>query len=275
MKVLPFKIPKPTNAAILFQVDEGVLYNSLHNHEEVQISFIKEGSGTLFAGDAIHSFVKGDIIVLGSHQPHVFNSDGKQALMHTVFFSLASFGDTFLALDEGKGIVDFYAFAKAGFKTSITPDIAALFNYIATAKGIYKLGYFINIITALKVAKHSPLSEFIYERHISEKDGKRMSAIFDYTLSNYHQDITLAQLAALTALTPHGFCKYFKQRTNKTYFTFLTEVRISKACTYLATDSDLTIGTIADLCGYKTLSHFNKSFKSIKGITPTVFRKGK
>lgn len=272
MKVLPFKIPKPSNAAILFQVDKGILYNALHHHEEVQISYIKEGSGTLFAGDAVHSFSSGDVIVLGGYQPHVFDSGSKHSLMYSVFFSLKAFGSTFLRLDEGMGIKDFHAFAKAGIKTTATADIVALFQHISQANGVHRLGYFIDLIAVLGITKYQPLSQFIYERHISEKDGKRMSSIFDFTLENFSQNIKLSELAELTAMTPHGFCKYFKQRTNKTYFRFLTEVRIAKASILLDAHKEIPIAEVADRCGYKTLSHFNKCFKLSKGLTPSSYR---
>jgi AraC-like DNA-binding protein/quercetin dioxygenase-like cupin family protein len=272
MRVLPFKIPKPSNAAILFQVDQGVLYNALHHHEEIQISYIKKGTGTLVAGDTVHSFSAGEVIVLGSFQPHVFNSDTADCLMYSVFFSAASFGVTFLQLEEGKGIADFNAFAKAGFKTSITPEIDSLFQHINTAQGMHRLGHFIDLITVLKIKKSISLSTFIYERHISEKDGKRMSAIFDFTLANYRREVHLNDLASLTSMTPHSFCKYFKQRTNKSYFSFLTEVRIAHACSLLEAQQEISIADVADRCGYKTLSHFNKNFKKLMKITPSAYR---
>ena len=272
MRVLPFKIPKPSNAAILFQVDQGILYNSLHHHEEIQISYIKRGSGTLLAVDTVHSFSAGEVIVLGSFQSHVFNSDTADCLMYSVFFSLEAFGDTFLQLKEGKGIKDFHAFAKAGFKTSITPEIAALFQHIKIAQGMHRLGHFIDLITVLKIKKNTSLSTFIYDRHISEKDGKRMSAIFDFTLANYKQEVHLNDLASLISMTPHSFCKYFKQRTNKSYFSFLTEVRIAHATSLLDTNKEISIAEVADRCGYKTLSHFNKSFKKLTKITPSTYR---
>lgn len=275
MKVLPFTIPKPSNTAILFQVDEGILYNHLHQHEEVQISLIKEGAGTLIVGDAIHRFEKGDVIVIGGALPHVFRSTDASAEMHTVFFSAEAFGATFLELDEGKGVRDFYAFAKAGFKTNTTPDISTLINYIKTSNGMHRLAYFIELITVLRVSKNSLLSHFVYKRTISEKDGKRMSAIFDFTLTNYHKEVTLEELAAVSAMTPNAFCKYFKKRTNKTYFQFLTEIRIEKAAAILKSNIDLTIAQVADKCGYKTLSHFNKNFKLLKKATPSAYKRGR
>jgi hypothetical protein len=54
MKVFPFKIPKPANIGLIYQEDIEILfYDKLHQHDEIQISFIERGSGTLFIGDKI------------------------------------------------------------------------------------------------------------------------------------------------------------------------------------------------------------------------------
>ena len=76
MKVLPFKIPKPENNAIVYQEDiEIYFYDKLHQHEEIQLTLIKKGKGTLIVGDSINYYDKGDILVIGSNIPHVFKSD--------------------------------------------------------------------------------------------------------------------------------------------------------------------------------------------------------
>ena len=55
MKVLPFKIPKPEHDALIYQEDkEMVFYDKFHQHEEIQISYIAEGEGTLVVGDTIN-----------------------------------------------------------------------------------------------------------------------------------------------------------------------------------------------------------------------------
>lgn len=272
MRVLPFKIPKPVNTAILFQIDEGVLYSHLHQHEEVQISLIKQGLGTLLVGDTVHSYEPEDVIIIGGGLPHVFKNTSSRAVIHTVFFSAEAFGSTFLELDEGKGIGNFYAFAKAGFKTKTTPDITELIRLISGANGMNKLVYFIELIKILRISKHKPLSHFLYERTITEKDGKRMSAIFDFTLTHYYKEIALEELAAIAAMTPNAFCKYFKKRTNKTYIRFLTEIRIENACKLLNSDKDLSINEVAFKSGFNNISNFNRQFKEIKKATPLSYR---
>lgn len=73
MKVLSFKIPKSEKDALIYQEDTGVaFYEQLHQHEEIQISYIIKGSGTLIVGDSISVFNENDIIVIGKNLPHVF-----------------------------------------------------------------------------------------------------------------------------------------------------------------------------------------------------------
>lgn len=75
MKVLPFKISKSEKDALIYQEDTGVaFYEQLHQHEEIQISYIVKGSGTLIVGDSISVFNENDIIVIGENLPHVFRT---------------------------------------------------------------------------------------------------------------------------------------------------------------------------------------------------------
>lgn len=272
MKPLPFTIPMPAKMAIMYQLDKGVLYKQFHQHEEVQISWIQTGEGTLIAGDTIHQYEADDLIVLGGHQPHVFRASSQSSTMHSVFFSAEAFGKTFLDLDEGKWIKEFHAFAKAGLKTAITTRLRKIFNDISTHEGIDKLGDFLQIIKILMTITTEPLSTFVYHRNISDLDGKRMNDILEYTFISYDTKITLNDAAHKATMTSNAFCKYFKQRTNKTYFEFVNELRIHKACNLLQTQHNMPINAIADLCGFRTLSHFNKTFKKFTGVVPSRYR---
>src|SRR5690606_41215899 len=104
MKVLPFKIPKPELAAFIYQVDkEPSFYNKLHQHEEIQLSYILKGEGTLSVGDSINYYKPGDVLVIGSQVPHVFQSDQEQhqqSHMVSLFFTDTRFGKTLFELEE-------------------------------------------------------------------------------------------------------------------------------------------------------------------------------
>ena len=68
-----------------------------------------------------------------------------------------------------------------------------------------------------------------------------------------------------------SICRYFKNKTNKTIFEYLNEIRIEHACKLLMY-SNLAISQIAYDVGFNNLSHFNKQFKVITKQTPTMYR---
>jgi len=102
MKVLPFQIPKPEHDALIYQEDkETVFYDKFHQHEEIQVSYIAEGEGTLVVGDTINYYKKGDVLAIGSNLPHVFKSDTSfktQSEMLSLFFSIDAFGASFFLI---------------------------------------------------------------------------------------------------------------------------------------------------------------------------------
>jgi transcriptional regulator GlxA family with amidase domain len=76
-------------------------------------------------------------------------------------------------------------------------------------------------------------------------------------------------------MTKNAFCKYFKKRTNKTYVTFLNEIRVEHATRLLEKHVDLPIVEIAELSGFNNLSNFNRQYKKVKGYIPSFVRKRK
>lgn len=73
MEVLPFKLPTSEKDALIYQEDIDVaFYEQLHQHEEIQISYIVKGSGTLIVGDSVSIFNENNILVIGENLPHVF-----------------------------------------------------------------------------------------------------------------------------------------------------------------------------------------------------------
>ena len=76
MKALPFQIPKPENNALFYQEDKAMIfYDKFHQHDEIQVSYIADGEGTLVVGDTINYYKKGDLLSIGSNLPYVFKSD--------------------------------------------------------------------------------------------------------------------------------------------------------------------------------------------------------
>lgn len=277
MKVYPFKIPKPDNNALIYQEDiEKSFYDQLHQHDEIQISYIQKGKGTLFLGDRISSFSENDIYVIGANVPHAFKSDKNTdeiSVMLTLFFTKSSFGDVFFELDEFLELKDFFSDSQLGLQiTSLTKEIQNEFLKLKTASRMERFIILLEILKLISLSKTSKLSSFVYRKNYSDTEGKKMRAIFDYTIENANTTISLNDIANIANMTKNAFCKYFKKRTNKTYINFLTELRIENACKLLQSKKDLSIADIGFSCGFNNISNFNRKFKQVKKTTPLKYR---
>ena len=276
MKVYPFKIPKPVDEHLIVQIDkEPIFYNRLHQHEEIQISHIINGNGKLLVGDSVHQFSAGDTYVIGSNLPHIFKSIPleKDAHMVTVFFTDKSFGSDFFMLPYFKDLKQFFLNATTGFKVITNKEIIAQqLIELQSQNRLKRFISFLELLENLSQISTEPLSSFIYSKTLSVNEGERLQEIFDFVLKNFQQSISLDEISKMAFMTPNSFCKFFKQRTNKTFFQFLIELRIEHACQLLSSKKELNINLVSDMSGFNSISNFNKKFKKLKGITPTQYQ---
>jgi len=277
MKVLPFKIPKPEKTALIYQEDIGItFYDKLHQHEEIQVSLILEGEGTLIVGDTINYYKKDDILVIGGNIPHVFKSNTETSTkshMLSVFFKYSSFGNGFFRLEDLNELDVFFIKAEKGFKLiSSKSEASRLFLELHAASRLERLIILLQLLKIGAKSDYQSLSSFIYDKTYNEIEGKRMQDVFEFTMSHYTEKITLEKIANVANMTKNAFCKYFKKRTNKTYVRFLNELRIEHSCRLIYSDPELPLTEIAYRSGYNNISNFNKQFKAIKKQRPSAMK---
>ncbi|CAA0197544.1 Probable transcriptional regulator, AraC family [Tenacibaculum maritimum] len=278
MKVFPFKIPKSRNIGVIYQEDkEHYFYDKLHQHEEIQLCYIHKGEGTLIVGDTINDYKSGDILVIGSNLPHVFKSDTsniKESFMISLFFTDQSFGKDFFLLDDFTKLASFFKKSLSGFKVLDNRiKLQKLFLDLQNASNLDRFITFFQILKVVNQSKRQQLADFIYPKKYTDNEGKRMSDVMDFTILHFDKSISLEEVANKANMAPNAFCRYFKQRTNKSYFSFLNELRIENACKLLNSNKGLSISEIAYLCGFKNLSNFNRKFKEVKKTTPSKYKK--
>jgi AraC-like DNA-binding protein len=278
MKVLPFKIPKAASDILIVQEDRGsAFYEQLHQHEELQLSCIISGKGTFIVGDTIRDFQPNDILLFGSNVPHVLKSDAsadEDSYMISLFFTQDSFGEHFFESPKLHKVHQLLHDANFGVKfTKFQATARLLFERILQQHTLSQFATFFELLSILTNTPYETISTFINTKKYTDDEGKRMSAVFEFVMNHFDQKIVLDDVATIANMTPNAFCKYFKQRTNKTFFKFLTEVRIENACKLMTNTTQLSIATIALACGFFNVSNFNRKFKQLKGVTPTHFRK--
>lgn len=278
MKVLPFKIPKPKNEALIYQEDrQKIFYGQLHQHQEIQISLVVKGSGSFVVADTINEYQEGDILVIGEYVPHVFKSDSDksdESIMCSLFFKKDSFGKHFFELTDMTETKEFFKGSEYGLKVlSKKQKITKQFNKLSHQNKIERVATLLKILNLISTAESTPLSSFVYKKRYTDDEGKRMNDVFEYAMEKFYEPITLEEIADKAHMNKNSFCRYFKKRTNKTFFQFLIEIRIENACKLITSSPDLSIAMISEQCGFGTIANFNRKFKEIKGLTPTDYRR--
>lgn len=275
MKIYPFEIPKPVAGALIVQVDrELIFFDKLHQHEEIQISLLVKGQGKLIIGDSVHSYSAGDLFVIDGKIPHLFQSTPSDEASHmiSVFFTAKTFGTDFFAIPDLERTTSFFVKPNTGYKVS--DDNLEAREILKKLPAEDKFSRFILFLRLLRSIAESPatmLTGFVNPKALSANEGKRLQDVLDYVMHHFDTDVKLKTVADLAFMTPNAFCRFFKQRTNKTFFQFLIELRIEHACQLLSANRDLSILEVAEKSGFGSISNFNRKFKGIKKMTPTEY----
>ena len=134
MKIVSFIIPKTKESALTYQEDIGRhFYGKFHQHEEIQISHIISGEGTLVLGDSVNHYKKGDVIIIGSFIPHVFKSDveaSSVSKMNSLFFTKNSFGYDFFSSETFQELNSFFEKSNYGFKLVSSQNIISKLMFV-------------------------------------------------------------------------------------------------------------------------------------------------
>lgn len=102
-------------------------------------------------------------------------------------------------------------------------------------------------------------------------DDKRLRRVIDYIHDSLHEDLTLACMSDLAAMSATRFSRAFKSATGSSPLQYVIGARLDKAATCLRT-TELTVAEIAWKVGYRDLSRFGQHFKRRFKVTPARFR---
>src|ERR1044072_4000229 len=283
MKVLQFTIPLPLDKSIIVQKD--ILphfYPHLHRHQEVQLTWIQKGEGTLVADNNMHSFRSNEIYWIGANPPHIFKNEPsyllpknkKKIVAWMIFFNPNGQLASFFNLPELKLLKNFVQQQQSGFK--LPPqhviEVSNRMLRISQSSGADQLMHFIDLLKLMSgYPELTPLSSGNKTPMFSEHEGIRIGNIYNYIMQQYDKPITLEDAARQAHMTPQAFCRFFKKHTLHTFVSFLNEVRINEACKKLTDGAYDNIATVAYTCGFNSITNFNRVFKGVTGQSPSDY----
>ena len=103
------------------------------------------------------------------------------------------------------------------------------------------------------------------------KKIKELKTVLNYIAVNYHNDITLNDLADCIHMNPNYFCKFFKELTQKTPVEYLNSYRIGIAMRLLE-QSTYSVTEIGYMVGFENPKNFRRIFKKYVNMIPSDYR---
>ena len=105
-----------------------------------------------------------------------------------------------------------------------------------------------------------------------EESAGRMAELIAYVDQHYTEPITLLSLSKKFYISEYYLCRRFKEYTGRTFVTYLTDMRISRA-KWLLINTGEQIKTVSRLAGFGSVSAFGSAFRAIEGLSPLAYRK--
>ena len=235
-----------------------------HFHSGIEFLLVIKGDLTIEMDGDVYHLKQNDIILINNRDVHSVksNSDSLSVALHIdVEFLEANCNDIltryyicnsareehqdqerFKLIRQNLIQIMLLMFKKDfGYELKIMSKIYSLLNHV---------------ILNFPVSKHGNLAK----RHDPDD---RMGRILSFVNDNFHENITLNQLAKDEFISIHYLSKLFKSKTGVNFSDYIAELRIDNALKELLR-TDTPINKIALNSGFPSIQSFNREFKKKK-----------
>jgi AraC-like DNA-binding protein len=288
MEQIPFHQKEHVNRSFPFAALDSPkkpFWFPLHWHEQIEILYILEGQLKVLINEKTWEGRQGDIFIVDTGLIHGFSDPSPESSVRIFQFGREIFDEPLALMEDQdmrKPIFGRTSRISPSQDCSIHPlletilmDINSEFQKkeqgyrFAIKSGLYKLVAFFLRNMATEEAINT-------DRITGEKNHTRyLEQIFSFIYSNFdNPDLKLEDAAAEVGLSKYYLTRFLKEQTGLGYHDHLSRVRLSRARQYLA-ESDMPVIDIAYICGFQSLTTFNRLFKEHTGTNPSAYRNRK
>ncbi|THU39493.1 helix-turn-helix domain-containing protein [Niastella caeni] len=276
MKPIVQKLPLKSNKSFVAATFRSPNFETgWHQHMAHELILFTEGQGHVRIGKHVGNFKTGDIYFLGSNLPHQFQQKDKSQISAIIIhFEDDCWGKDFLNLPECHLIKQLLDISTHGLQITdtTTHQLHLLIKSLETAIDGNRIILLLQCLQLMASAKPFAILSSKEIHNVNHSDKDCIDRIYKYTSNTFHEPVSLSDVAAIACKSVPSFCHYFKRRTQKTYITYLNEVRIGYACHQLL-QTDKPVTDIGYESGYNTVAYFHRQFLRLKKITPLQYRK--
>jgi AraC-like DNA-binding protein len=250
---------------------------TFHRQKTWELSYIITGQGTRIVGDATEYFSQGEVILIPPDIPHCWSfdkyvSDDEGKIENvTITFSDALLENSKTVFPELSGIIakiQRYTDAISFGGNTLTRLQTILTSMIQEDK----VESLLSLIKLFALISSPEQTATVGRPIVEDRMTKRLQQIYLYVMNNYQRDMTLDEVARFACMAKSSFCVFFKKMTDKSFFAFLTEYRVTSSCQMLL-KTNMSVAEICYASGFRDVPYYNRVFKKLKGMTPTEYRR--
>ena len=274
----PIPFDKSNLFNVVFQENKRQFDYPWHYHQEYELIYISTGQGLRYVGNSVENYFNDDLVLVGSNLPHCWIDEAEQQKRSpnaVVVYLKEEFSDnTWMQSHEFKAIRKLLELSNKGIKFNHAVALRLKEKCLELPKHppLQKLVLLIQILEELsQTSEYSFLCEQEFSCELNELHNERINTVYKYIDAHYQEKISLTAVAAQVYMSPEYFSRFFSKVMKKSFFEFLNEYKISKACKLLI-ETDKQISEICYGSGYESIPFFNRQFKKFKNCQPKQYR---
>lgn len=248
------------------------VYTAAHNHQELEILLINEGTVSVSVNNTSFLAWPGDIVLISPYAVHSLSFEpGVSLILHCICFNLSMLNHPTLArqLEEDQLAVSMQiASSHPLTKGLANAFLSARTAYIDRHNGweMIAIGQIMTLFGTLYA------SGFIHPTVNPSRENRFCREVSRYINLHYAENLTSNILAKELSYDYSYFCRLFKKSFGKSFSNYLSMYRVFMA-KQLIDKGIKSVALIANSVGYNHISYFSKNFQKYIGCLPSHYLK--
>ncbi|MEH6403500.1 MAG: AraC family transcriptional regulator [Sneathiella sp.] len=265
-KKFEFQKSRSLDGVTLLQAEMEEFNYSRHSHEEYSFGVTLKGQQNFFSQSEYHQSIEGDVILFNPEDIHDGNSGGEDPLNYLMLYVPE---DQMRLYFEGAGL----------------PKNREIRLSDAVVKCADLRSSLLNVANSIRAGDVDPLEQEAELFRVAEILAKKFGQVDasgagravdrlvlkakDYIHENITQEIGLDDISEAVNISKYHFLRLFREQVGITPYQYVLNYRVNQA--RKALDHSFSLNDVVYDYGFADLSHFNRRFKSVYGVTPNSY----
>jgi AraC-like DNA-binding protein len=251
-----------------------------HHHPEYELTLTLNSRGWRFIGDHIGRYQAPDLVLVPPDMPHTWASTEtfEQGEPHTaivIWFSHRWALQLAELCPEYSAVRRLLQNASTGlaFTAETAMQMTGQLPLLLSEVPRTRLHAALDLLVCIAGERTTPLSKNATTVAAS-MDGEptQLTRVLNHLHKRFQEPVSVQGLCKVGNISERSLHRLFVKHTGGSVSEYLCKLRIGRACMRLA-ETDLPVSMIAFEVGLSNLANFNRQFRRVRGMTPSVYRK--